>query len=769
MRASLTSARVVIEPGRWVPVGIEVTNTSGVIDGISATLRAGPPGAVTPSGGSTTDTSVGVVDPDEITGLEVRTRPGLLPLFPDGTGVITLELKASDTFLAGMHDMNVIVRSSVDFEQTLPLPIEVEVVPMPGGSLRAEPLVRSGRHKSTFRIISTNSGNVPLDISLAASDPERVVLSRFSPATVTVSPGEQRAADMAVVARRHFFGGDVARAITVLGTAGPFEVDTRASFRHQPVIPRGLRTVLTLGAIVALWAAVFVVAIDKALTKDKVAKAVPPSFYASTAASRTQTALGGGGRFLFQNAADATPAGAVPKSGVVIGVGGTINGTVTAKSTGAGIGRITVEAVEDTKMGPQLISSAATGTDGTYSLVGLLPGPYKLLFTAQGYQDVWYPSATAESGASPVNVDAQSTTTGINVSIAGLPGSIKGQVDTGQTPQVPVTVTVLPGQGSTTPIATVTTGATGAYTVPNLPAPGTYDLSFQAPGYQVGSDTEELAGGEARVASTVTLSAGPGTLSGTVTDGTNPLGGVTITANSQGQTITSATPTTGAIGQFTIPNLATPATYLLTFAKTGFGTVTIAEHLGPGQQLTNIAVAMAGGAGLVSGTVTSPTGQPLGGVTVTVVGGQAAVTTQTLTAGRVGFYELSGLATPGTYTLTFSLGGFQNETVGVALTSSGSASNVNVTLPIQSGTIGGTVKGPSAPLTGVAVSMTNGTAPVRTTVSSSSPPGGFTITGLAPGHWSVTFTMTGFAPLTALVDLQPGQTANLPVTLSASS
>ena len=713
----------------------------------------------------------GAVDQIGIAGLDVRCRPGLLPLFPDGTGVITLELMASDTFPAGLHAMNVIVHSSVDFEQELLLPIEVEVVPMPGGGLRAEPLVRSGRHKATFRIVCSNTGNIPLDVSLAASDPERVVMSRFSPATVTVGPGERRAADMVAVARRHFFGGEVARAITVLGTAGLLEIDTRASFRQQPVIPRGVRTVLTLGAIIALWAAVFVVAIDKALTKDKLAKDVPPSFYASSTPAPTQTALGAGGRFRFQDAADqsATPAGAVPKSGVVIGVGGTINGTVTAKSTGAAIGRITVEAIEDTEKGPQLISSAASGTDGTYSLVGLLPGPYKLLFTAQGYQDVWYPAAPDEGGGSPVNVDAQSITPGINVSIAGLPGSIRGKVDTGQTPQVPVTVTVLPGQGSTTPIATVTTDPTGAFTVPNLPAPGTYDLSFQAPGYQVASDTEEVAGGEARVASTITLSAGPGTLAGTVTDGTSPLGGVTITANSQGQTVTSATPTTGAIGQFTIPNLATPATYLLTFTKTGFGTVTVAERLGPGQQLTGIAVAMAGGAGQVSGAVTSPTGQPLGGVTVTVAGGQVPVTTQTLTAGRVGFYELSGLATPGTYTLTFSLGGFQSETVGVSLTSSGSANDVNVTLPVQSGTISGTVRGPSGPLTGVVVSMTNGTPPVRSTVSASSPPGGFSVTGLAPGHWSVTFTLTGFAPQTALVDLQPGQTANLPVTLSPSS
>jgi hypothetical protein len=753
MRASLSSQHVTLEPGRWVPLSVEVTNTAGVIDGISAGIDPGPP--------------PGAPDQNAVTGLEVRSRPGLLPLFPDGTDVINLQLMAPDTFPAGTHAMNVVVRSSVHFDEMLVLPIEVEVVPAPRLALRAEPLVRSGRHKANFRIVCVNTGNVPLDISLAASDPERVVLSRFTPVTVAVAPGKTGEADMAVRARRHFFGGDVARAISVVGTAGLIEVDTRASFRHQPVVPRGVRTVLTLGLIIALWAAVFVVAIDRALTKDKLAKDVPPSFYASVSTpARTQTALGAGGRLLFEEAADQTPAGAVPKSGVVIGVGGTISGTVTAQSTGAGIGRITVEAVEDTDNGPQLVSSAASGTDGTYSLVGLLPGPYKLLFTAHGYVDVWYPSAPDESSADTVNVDAQATTPGIDVSIAGLPGSISGQVDTGETPQVSVTVTVLPGQGSTTPIATVSTDATGKYTVPNLPAPGSYDLSFQAPGYQVASDTEEVAGGESRIAATIALTAGAGTLSGTVTDGTNPLGGVTITANAEGQTITSATPTTGAVGQFTIPNLTTPATYLVTFTKSGFGTVTVAEHLGPGQQVTGIAVAMAGGAGQVTGTVTSPAGQSLGGVNVTVAGGPTPVTTQTLTAGRVGFYELSGLATPGTYTLTFSLAGYQSQTVGVTLGSSGSASAVNVTLPLMSGTISGTVSGPSGPLAGVAVSMTNGTLPVRSTVSSSSPPGGFSVTGLSPGHWSVTFSLTGFATQTALVNLQPGQAATVLVTLT---
>ena len=70
------------------------------------------------------------------------------------------------------------------------------------------------------------------------------------------------------------------------------------------------------------------------------------------------------------------------------------------------------------------------------------------------------------------------------------------------------------------------TDSTGHYAIPNLPAPGTYDLSFSASGYEVASDTEELAGGEQRIAATIDLTAGTGTLGGSVTDGTNRVSSV---------------------------------------------------------------------------------------------------------------------------------------------------------------------------------------------------------------------------------------------------
>jgi hypothetical protein len=128
---------------------------------------------------------------------------------------------------------------------------------------------------------------------------------------------------------------------------------------------------------------------------------------------------------------------------------------------------------------------------------------------------------------------------------------------------------------------------------------------------------------------------------------------------------------------------------------------------------------------------------------------------------------ISGLTTPGSYALTFSLSGYASQTVGVTLGSSGSASGVDVVLPVFNGSISGTVTSPGVgPLTGVSVSETDGVN-AHTTITASSPAGGFTLTGLPPGAYSVTFSLTGYVSQTALVKLAAGQAATIPVSLPA--
>jgi hypothetical protein len=64
----------------------------------------------------------------------------------------------------------------------------------------------------------------------------------------------------------------------------------------------------------------------------------------------------------------------------------------------------------------------------------------------------------------------------------------------------------------------------------------------------------------------------------------------------------------------------------------------------------------------------------------------------------------------------------------------------------------------------VQVSLTDGVN-VATTQTSSSPPGGFTVSGLAPVSYAVTFSLAGYQSETALVQLGPGASKTLAITL----
>jgi hypothetical protein len=766
VRAALDAERLVLVPGQAATVGVQVTNGLEVIDGITASYDVGE-------------------------GLRVTSEPQILLLFPDGSGVLTLSLTASPTFTAGIHQAVVEVRSRVE-PTVLRLPLELEVTPAPAAVLSVTPTTRTDRTRGSYTVVCENRGNTTVALSLAASDSARVVVPDFEPPLVSVEPGRTASTLMTVATRRQWFGSSTRRQISILGTSNDLELGAQATFVQKPMIARGVRTALVLGLVVAAWALVFLFALNRALANDALTKEVPASFYAAdvhivpgsavpvSALRADLVGLTSGES--FANA----PPGAVPKSGVVIGVGGTINGTVDARSTMSGIGRIAVQAVRVSTSGPCseksgqtlqpsqlqrcLVASAASASNGSYSIAGLLPGEYMLRFTAQGYTDVWWPQATSSSQARPIPVAAMLATSHVDTTITGLDASLTGTVDTGQTPAPPVQVTITMEQGGSAQTqafqTTATSNAQGNYSIPRiLPAPASYDLSFTSPGYLVASDVEEVAGGGAQVANTVTLTAGNGTLGGSVTDGTNPLGGVTITASANGRTVTSATPTSGAVGRFTIPNLTTPSTYLLTFTKPGYGSKTLAVNVGPGQSVTNLSIVMQGGAGQVSGTVSDAAGNPLGGVTVTVNGASGTASSQTLTAGAVGTYLVSGLATPAGYTVTFSLTGYISQTLAAQLSSNGSVSGLDVTLPLNVGTIRGSVVSSSgSPLSGVQVSITNGTS-IVTTQTASLPPGGFTVTGLAPSSYALTFSLAGYENQTALVRLSPGASQSVPITL----
>lgn len=732
MRVQLQPPPEALVPGEPVTVPLEVTNGLSVIDGLQVVADAQP-------------------------GLTWSAEPSLLPLFPDGSGRVTLSVTADPGLPAGHYQVPVEVRSTAAPATSVTRFLPIEVRAAPGLAVSTDPVERSGRSRCTFSILCRNTGNVPLDVELAATDADRALTCRFDRPVLTVPPGATGTATLTTRTRRHLFGGNVAHQARVVAAAPQAQAEAVVTFTQRPVVPRGARTIALLAAIVGVWAAIVVIALSHALGSSPLQKAVPASFYATTASRAGATGH--------------TPAGAVPKSGLDVAVGGTLSGTVDAASTGAGIGRITVQAYAVQPDGTATLqASTASGSDGSWSIPGLLPGPYRIELSAQGFTTEWYPSSPSETGAQSVQVRGEATTGGLQATVTGLPGSISGTVQTGEQPAPPVTVTVVPqqGAGSGTALATVTTTAQGTYAVSGIPTPGTYDLSFTSPGFQPGTDVEVLTGGQQDIAATITLTAATGSISGTVSGAAGPLGGVTVTAAANGTTYRTATPTTGQIGTFTLGSLPSPATYLLTFSAPGYGTDTVAQQLGPGQELNGLAISLAGGAGDVSGTVDAAGGGPLGGVTVTVTGAAQPVTTQTLTAGQVGTYQLTGLSTPGQYTLTFSLTGYVSVTIPVGLASGGSAGGVDATLSPASGSIDGTVTAGGAGASGAAITVTDGGPPLTTTTTSD-PAGGFSLAGVAPGQYSVTATLAGYEPDTVQVTVTAGQAAQPQLTLTPVS
>jgi Carboxypeptidase regulatory-like domain len=802
MRVTAQTSLIDVPPGGSADVVLDVRNTSEIIDGVTTRI-IGVPAA------------------------EVVSRPALLPLFPDASGQVTMSVGLPASYPAGRHPVTVEVASAGAGQPSAYLDLDLLVAARPELSLSCRPQLIRARRQARFAVHLINSGNVPLDVELVAVDADRAVSTTFQPARLRVEADSALTCLLTVRGPRMITGAELDRTLTVRATAraagpvvaagptvhysgrdedeewldelrapGPHSSDpgrhssdpspaepavtdpatelppivqtTLVRLRQRPVLSRGLLTALVLTAIVALWAGAFLLGLGQAFRSEPMTKQAPASFFAGVSAGNSPVGV---------NAAAVTggaPAGALPKTGPLpAGVGAIVSGTVTAASNHQPAGRILVEALRETDRGLQVASSAATQTDGSYSLAGLFPTSYLLRFSATGYRTVWYPAAPTDAGAKPVGTTAAAVTGGIDAVIAGKPASIQGSIDPGDTfGQVTATVQVTSLVGNVTkPIATTHTVA-GKYRLVNLPAPATYQLIFTAPGYQPTTVVTSVGGGQQpRFQPTVLLSVGNGQIGGTVTGGGKPLGGVVITTTVNGKDVTVGTPTTGSVGSFLIPNLPTPQTYVITFSAPGYGSQTSVVQLGPGQNRAGENVNLTPGVGSVNGVLTDAGGNRLGGATVTVGGAPAAMATTTLTTGAVGYFNVNSLPAPGEYTLTFSLPGYAATTVPIRLTADGAPPTVRVSMATALGAITGVITGPDgAAKPGATVTATDGRQSWQVQATGASPGlsnGGFVLANLLPGTYTVTATMPGFGQQTALLTVTAGHTVHQDLRLTA--
>jgi hypothetical protein len=108
--------------------------------------------------------------------------------------------------------------------------------------------------------------------------------------------------------------------------------------------------------------------------------------------------------------------GTVALSPVTLASDGAISGTVTQQAGGALRG-VCVAATQ-TGLVPGLPVYTVTGPTGSYSIIDLQPGSYRVQFSsgcgARGYKTQWWKSESSAITATPVAVTSGTTTTGVS-------------------------------------------------------------------------------------------------------------------------------------------------------------------------------------------------------------------------------------------------------------------------------------------------------------------------------------------------------------------
>lgn len=719
LRADLLTPRVTVEPGQPVAVSLQVLNATDTIETVRCSL-------------------IGIV-PDRL-----EQTPGDVTLFPGESTRITLDLWFYPTLPAGRHDIFIAVTTGSG-EHATEVPLRVDVNPVVKASLVVEPPLVSAGRKGTFEARGVNTGNVPLALLVRAMDADRVLDIEVAKPSWRIGLEGSETTRIVAKHKRPLTGPPVEHTITITAEQDDVFETQVVRFRQKAILTPGIITIMTLSLIVVVWALAMVFGVRAALAPPPPTKTVPETFLAGI------------------TGADLDPTNA----------GGTFTGTIRAATTAAGLPRVTIEAYDKDNL---LVGATATDEEGLYELPALLPGRYALRFRAEGYVDQWWPQQASISGADRILAPPGDVRDGLDVVLVGQPATVGGTVVTGDVEGVTVAVEV-EALDLLEPVEpfTTETDALGTWSVADLPSPATYRITYTAPGFDPVEITQPIPGGGLIAVNTATMPAAPGTITGTVVDraGTK-LGGVEILLTRGELEIGTKTPTSGEVGFFEIPELRTPATYLVTFSLEGYASETIAVRLGPGETRDDLVVTLAPAFGTVAGVVydgaTGTVG--VGGVAVTITGDGILLETETLTApaGSVGRFTVPGLPLPGTYTLTFDVDGYARQSVQVSVSRAAPSTSVTVRMGVDLGRIVGTVVDGADGLRDVTVVLTDGGAFRRETITASAPSaaiGDYAFEDVPPGTYSIIFTRASGTPLTLVRDVtvafEPGSSREFTV------
>ena len=310
----------------------------------------------------------------------------------------------------------------------------------------------------------------------------------------------------------------------------------------------------------------------------------------------------------------------------------------------------------------------------------------------------------------------------------------------------------IPGRGT----FSATTDTSGNYRIDGV-EPGSYTVAAYRTGYTRATSNPgtvfTVEGDTTQQASLTLTPATPGALSGTVTDGANPVPGATVLFTSaDGQTVSAVTDTNGHYTLTSVPQ----GTYTGTASKTpGYSPSVSQTVVVTGNSSQTVNFILKPGPGTVTGRVIDVNGNPISGATVYFSAGSPPAVISTATTGADGTF--STVVNAGSYTVSATAPGYGNSSpIGIVVTGGATVTVPDIMLgPVSNGSLGGLITGTSTttPITGVAITITDPvtgrTVSTTSGALTSSPDGSGSINygplTLAAGTYTVSITKNGIA------------------------
>jgi hypothetical protein len=752
MRVEVEPRRADIKPYEPVTITVTITNTETIIGGYTVRLLGADPSWV--------------VMPDE-----------QISLFPDEVRIVTIVLRPPAGLAAGARRIAVQVRELTPPTESSITDIDLVVPEAKAISLRVDPLAVNAGKKASFSVIAENNGNSIVHGRLDGDDPESKVNFEFEPAMVRLAPGEHCVVDMRAKAKRPLMGPPVIRPLGLYldevnddtffsnpddardAPKGPRGDDyqlANATFIQKTKLSRGALSLIGLLIAVSVFAIVITVAL---------------------------------GRLVGQTSADrdlALQVAAARDNGSGSGGSSGLAGTVVQLTNGKPLSAVSVSVYDSTDTTKPLATTATDGS-GSYAFNQLAAGKYKLSYQRAGFVQIWYPAATADADATTVQIKPKQHQHGLDVTMGGVPASITGTVQGADVSAATLYLETVPGSThtnshtashatkrlsstSTTPPPTlpdntteavvqkVAVGSDGTFSLSNVPSPSTYQLVVVKTGYATTTQELDVGAGEQRTGVSLTLRKGDGLIKGTVSGGSGPLGGVTISATSGQNTATTVSLKNGAgKGTFVLRSLPTPGDFTITASAPGFASQTLTVSLASAQSLKGVSITLTNSSGSVHGDVLSAAdNSPESGVTVTASNGLLTVQTQSESGNSAGQWSIAGLPVPGTYTLTFTRADLASQTVAVSLDANGTVTGSNVQnkrvevyLASSTAAVYGQISQSGQPLGEATVTLASGTSTYTVTSASVADPGTnssvgtFRLEQIPPGVYTLTVSGSG--------------------------